>query len=76
MATSSTYDVKDRGLYFIRNIDFARKQAEEYLDSVMYFAKKSNDQAYEYCISNASEWFGIKQTWVDLARNEKCYIVD
>lgn len=76
MATSSSNDVMDRGLYFMKNIDFARKTAEDYLESAMFFAKRSNDQEYEYCIARASEWFGITQTWRDLAGNEKCYIVD
>lgn len=76
MDAGSTHDVIDRGLYFMHNIDFAKKTAEDYLESAMFFAKRSNDQEYEYCIARASEWFGITQTWRDLAGKEKCYIVD
>lgn len=68
--------MEDRGIYFIKNIEFAKKSADEYLESAIFFKHKGNEKAYEYCFGNCQEWLKIHEMWVDLARNEQCYIVD
>ncbi len=66
----------DKGTYYIQNIDFAKKMVDDYMETSTYFKKRNLEQQYEHCFQNAKNWMGIYQQWIDLARAEKCYIVD
>lgn len=75
MDAGSAHDV-DRLVYYVARYDFAKKCMQDCINNTYEFGKHEMKENFIKSLANCKLWDGICDTWINLARREKCYVVD
>lgn len=76
MVSERTHEVEDRLVHYVNRYDFAKQCLKDDVDTAWKFARMGQKENFYNAIARSRLWDGMCETYLDLARGEKCYVVD